>query len=118
MSENLIRKFETGATRDADTNKLDYEGFLCPVVLREYAAYMHKHRKQSNGELRASDNWQKGIPKEQYMKSLLRHVMQVWTIHRGYECFDEKGNKVTMLEALMACTFNTLGYAFEILKGR
>ncbi len=112
-----IRKFETGATRDTDNGKFDYEGFLCPRVLWEYGNYMHQHRRQANGELRDSDNWQKGIPKNVYVKSMVRHVFQVWTIHRGYSCVDEKGNEVTMKSALCAVVFNCFGHLFEILRG-
>jgi hypothetical protein len=61
-----MRNFTTGATRNSDVNKLDYEGFLSPVVLEEFAIYMQTHRKQADGKLRESDNWQKGIPKEVY----------------------------------------------------
>jgi hypothetical protein len=64
-----MREFETGATRNPEEGKLDYEGFLSPLVLECYAKYMHEHRLQSDGKLRDSDNWQKGIPKEVYMKS-------------------------------------------------
>ena len=32
-----IRKFETGATRDTDQGKYDYEGFLSPVVLDRFS---------------------------------------------------------------------------------
>ena len=53
-----IRQFDTGATRDTDQNKLDPEGFLSPMVMKCFFEYMHKNRKQSDGKLRASDNWQ------------------------------------------------------------
>ena len=105
-----IRKFETGATRDTDKNKLDYEGFISPVVLKRYAEYLNKHRVQSDGNLRASDNWQKGIPKDQYMKSLLRHVVDVWLNHRG----EYVETTEPMIDSLMAIVFNALGYAFEL----
>ena len=44
------RTFETGAYRDTDNGKLDYEAFLCPRVLESYAQYMHKNRIQSDGK--------------------------------------------------------------------
>jgi len=68
-----VRKFETGATRSTDNNKFDYEGFLSPLVIEEFGRFMHKHRIQANGNLRDSDNWQKGITPESYMKSGWRH---------------------------------------------
>ena len=80
---NKVRKFDTGATRSDDNGKLKYEGFLSPVVLHRYAQYMDKHRVQKDGTLRAPDNWQKGIPKEAYMDSLIRHTMDLWRIYRG-----------------------------------
>jgi len=105
-----IRQFNTGATRDTDVGKNDYEGFLSPKVLEMYGNYMTKHRKQSDGNLRDSDNWQKGIPKDAYIKSAWRHFLDVWMEHRGYK------SKDGMEEALMALLFNIMGYAFELLK--
>lgn len=109
---NIIRKFETGATRDSEVGKPDYEGFLSSIVLKRYGEYMSKHRVQSDGSLRNSDNWQKGIPKDQYMKSLLRHVESMWLEHRGFESQDE------LEEAICAVLFNTMGYLHETLKDR
>ena len=55
---NRMHHFGTGATRDSDANKLDFEGFLSPPALEAYAEYMHRHRFQADGVVRASDNWQ------------------------------------------------------------
>jgi len=112
-----MREFKSGATRDSDTNKNDYEGFLSPLVLERYGNYMTKHRKQADGQLRDSDNWMKGIPKEAYIKSMWRHFLDVWFIHRGYKRFDKQRNEeITIDEALMALLFNVMGYTYEILK--
>lgn len=111
-----IRKFETGATRDTAEGKFDYEGFLAPTVLEAFAAYMHKNRKQSDGSLRDSDNWQKGIPQSAYIKSGWRHFFQWWKLHRGLPCRDEKGNAVTLQDAICGLLFNAMGYLFESLK--
>lgn len=111
-----MRKFDSGATRDTDENKLDYEGFLSPLVLEKYAQYLHKHRIQSSGKLRGSDNWQKGIPKETYIKSAWRHFMSWWLIHRNYPPRYEKGNLINLEDSLCAIIFNTSGYLYEILK--
>ena len=75
-----MRVFDTGATRDADIGKNDYEGFLSPLVIQRYGKYMNKHRKQVDGKLRDSDNWQKGFGENHYavcMKSLWRHFMDL-----------------------------------------
>jgi hypothetical protein len=112
-----MRKFETGATRNPDTNKFDYEGFLSPAVLHEFGKYMHAHRRQSDGGLRDSDNWQKGIPREQYMKSMLRHVFDLWMLHRGLTPVNpDTGEPVTFHDALMGAFFNVQGYTHEYLK--
>ena len=105
-----MREFSTGATRDVDTEKYDYEGFLSPIVLERYAAYMHKHRHQADGKLRDSDNWQKGIPIPVYMKSLWRHFMDLWMGHRG--------KPIDMEETLCAMLFNTMGYLHEHLQSK
>jgi len=106
----MIRKFDTGATRDTDEGKLDFEGFFSPIVMEKFAEYMNRHRKQSDGQLRDSDNWQKGIPKKAYIKSLFRHFMDFWLEHRGYRSRDG------IEEALCGIIFNSMGYLFEILS--
>lgn len=105
-----IRTFNTGATRNVDENKYDYEGFLSPIALKAFAKYMHDNRMQANGKLRDSDNWQKGIPLDSYMKSMYRHFFSVWENHRGVESDEDIA---TSLSALM---FNVQGYLHEYLK--
>jgi hypothetical protein len=112
-----VRAFDTGATRDADDEKFDPEGFIDPRVLFAYSKYMHKNRHQSDGTLRASDNWQKGIPRDQYMKSLLRHVMDLWADHRGCpQSRNEDGQVPPLDETLGGILFNAMGYWHEVLK--
>jgi hypothetical protein len=105
-----MRQFETGATRDTDEGKYDYEGFLSPLVLECFADYMHHHRTQADGQLRDSDNWQKGIPKDAYIKSGFRHFMSWWLGHRGLR------TRQMLIEALCALMFNAMGYLHELLK--
>ena len=111
-----VREFSTGATRDNEDGKLDFEGFLSPIVLERFGQYMHQHRKQSNGQMRDSDNWQLGIPVVTYRKSLVRHLFQAWGVWRGYKVFDNKGVRVELVDALLAVVFNALGYLHELLK--
>jgi len=105
-----MRTFETGATRDSEAEKLDYEGFLSPVVLKAFAEYMHTNRLQSDGSLRSADNWQKGMPLTVYMKSAWRHFHDVWTLHRS-----TKRQQDALVRALCALLFNVMGYLHEIL---
>lgn len=117
VNKGKMQQFETGATRDSDEGKIDPEGAFSPLVLEAYAEYMADCRVCSDGSLRASDNWQKGIPLPKYMKSLWRHFFDVWKLHRGHKVFDKKTNKeITMKTALCALLFNSMGYLHEWLK--
>lgn len=112
-----VRKFESGATRDQDNDKLDYEGFFSPLVLKRYAEYMNKHRYQSDGSLRDSDNWQKLFGEHHLdvcMKSKMRHDMDLWLYHRGFS--DESREDVE--DACCAIIFNTMAYLFKVLKDK
>lgn len=112
-----VRTFNTGATRDADDEKIDFEGFLSPWAIRRYGEYMHSHKIQADGKIRDSDNWQKGIPIDQYMKSLLRHTLDAHAIHRGLATFDTKDDhEIDIEEALCAVIFNAMGFLHEHLK--
>ena len=115
-----MRTFDTGATRDNDEEKLDYDGFLSPLVIRRYAEYLHKHRTQADGKKRDSDNWQKGIPLATYIKSMWRHFMELWTMHRdpNPEYQDDNTMDCDMEEALCAIIFNASGYLHELLKAK
>lgn len=104
-----MRTFATGATRDSSDDKLDYEGFLHPAVLRAYAEYMHEKRHTPDG-LRDSDNWQKGIPNEECLKSLLRHVMDLWLWNRGEVPSEHE------LTAACAVLFNVQAIMLNMLR--
>lgn len=108
-----IRQYETGATRDTDHDKLKYEGFISPLVEKRFAEYMHVHRKQPDGNLRAPDNWQKGIPLADYADSLVRHV-QDFRLHA--DGFAAEAVSQDIEDVLCAIRFNVDGYLFEILK--
>jgi len=104
-----VRHYDTGATRDTDAGKLDYHGFVSFTALERFAQYMHQHRKQADGHLRDSDNWKKGIPREDYVKSLTRHVVD-------FVLADERGDFDQAEELACAIWFNTQGYLHECLR--
>jgi hypothetical protein len=110
--DKVMRSFSTGATRDTAEGKLDMEGFTHPLVMKQFAKYMNMNRLQSDGQLRDSDNWQKGIPTTAYMKSLKRHCDEVWENHRGFK------TEAGMIAALCGIMFNSMGYLLEYLKER
>jgi hypothetical protein len=113
--DGVLRGFDTGATRDTAEGKLDYEGFLSPAVLQQFARYMNMNRLQSDGKLRDSDNWQKGIPMDVYMKSGYRHFFEWWNIHRRWD----KGSRredIDLVAGITGLMFNCMGYLHEWLK--
>lgn len=114
---DAVRKFDTGATRSPDTNRPDFDGFLSPLVVARFADYMNKHRKQSDGQPRDSDNWQKGMPLASYMKGGWRHFMHWWTRHRGWKVEDPHAS-MDIEEDICALIFNAQGYLHEILKAK
>lgn len=110
LDDGVQRTFSTGATRDTSIDKPDYEGFLSPLVIERFGQYMMDHQQQSDGRLRASDNWQKGIPEDVYIKSGFRHFMDWWMYHRT------GASLVPVDELLCALMFNVMGYLHEHLK--
>lgn len=112
-----VRAFDSGATRSADTGRYDPEGFMSPLVMERFCEYMQKHRVQSDGSVRGSDNWQKGMPKDTYIKGMWRHFLHLWTRHRGHVVRDPLAT-ADIEEDLCALLFNVQGYLFEILKAK
>jgi len=105
-----VRRFETGATRDSDEGKPEYAGFLSPLVLQRFAAYMHQHRYQPDGTVRSSRNWRKGMALAVYEESLLRHIVDIWLHLEGFA-----GAREDLESALCGALFNTQGLLHEIL---
>lgn len=112
-----MNTFDTGATRSEDTVRDDPEGYLSPLFMEMFFQYMTKHRVQADGEVRESDNWQKGIPLDRYMKGAWRHFFHLWQRHRGWEVTDELAAD-SIEEDMAALFFNLQGYAHEYLKNR
>lgn len=115
--ENAPRVFGSGASRNSDIGKNDYDGFLSPYVIKSFGDYMHKMRYLEDGSMRDSDNWQKGIPLDQYRKSMWRHFMDVWVVSRTGKDYDD--NIIFQDEytnSLNALLFNVMGLLHEELK--
>lgn len=110
-----MREFSSGATRDNDTEKIDFEGFLNPLVLQAFGEYMHHHRKQADGKLRDSDNWQSLFGDNHYdvcIKSAWRHFHDLCMEHRGYK------SREGIDAALGGLIFNAMAYWLKILLER
>ena len=112
-----MRQFGTGASRDADdhSEKPSYFKALSPIVLREYAKYLGRHRTMADGTKRDWNNWKKGLPMDVYADGLLRHTMAVWLILQGYKAYDNHG-EVNLKDSLNGVMFATNGMLHEILK--
>lgn len=109
--------FATGATRSTSEGKIDYEGHINPDVLAVFGEFMNKHRVQRDGRLRASDNWQQGIPIYRYVKSLVRHTFEFWRMWRGTPVINpDNDSYFTFREVLSAMLFNTMGIIYEMQR--
>lgn len=98
------RVFDTGAMRNSGRNKLHFAGCFDPRVLADYAQFI----RTSNADKRADDNWKLGIPVDEALESLLRHVMDLWQILEGSQPErPEDGSLPTIQEACGAIWFNT-----------
>lgn len=111
--DGTLRSFDTGATRDTAQGKLEPWGFTSPLADIAFCEYMHANRKQSDGALRASDNWKKGIPVDAYWHSLSRHVLDLRLQWEGYP---GSARTSDMIESLCAIRFNVDGLLHELLR--
>lgn len=110
-----LRTFGTGATRDTGEGKHEPWGFTSALVEKRFCRYMHKHREQSDGELRDSDNWKKGIPLDAYAHSLSRHIQDL-RLH--LEGFNYEAREHDLEEVLCSVLFNVQGMLHEVIKKR
>lgn len=121
-----LRTFATGATRDTAVGKIDPEAFFDPRVVLTFCEYMDRHRVQADGSLRDGDNWQKGFTRESIAKSLNRHHLDFWLMHRGHRpsskdhlaIYREHGKRRAQIEVLCAIYFNAAAYLREVIRNR
>jgi len=129
----MVRKFESGATRDTSNGKFEYVGFMHPLGDYSFARYMHQHRFQSDGTMRDSNNWWNGFGFETIIQSLARHVEDLKLLHLGYHVFEKRDGdnvekkvffecplelpdgyeEVTIEDACNAIRFNAEAYKIE-----
>lgn len=109
----MFRTHPTGASRDLDDGKPDFEAMLSPLVLECYGAYMTRKRRMADGTLREADNWKKGMPLAWFIKSGWRHMIDWWKHHRKEGVTTE-----TLEDTLCALLFNVSGFLHETLKAK
>lgn len=112
-----LRNFDTGAIRDNDENKINYQGALSPLVLEAYGAYIQKHSLLPDGTRRNNKNWQNlfGTHEEHRqvcIESAWRHFIDLLMEHDGYNSRDG------LDEAIGGLMFNIQAYWFSVLKER
>ncbi len=110
-----LRKFSTGATRDTTEGKHEPWGFTSALAEKRFCEYMHKHRTQSDGKLRDSDNWKQGIPVDVYKHSLSRHIQDLRLILDGSSLQAQESD---LEEVLCAILFNVQGMLHETIRNR
>lgn len=113
IDSGQLRTYDTGATRDTSEGKTEPWRFTSALVEQRFSEYMHKHRRQSDGNLREADNWKKGISIRDYYDSLSRHVQDLRLIFEGYP---EKARERDLEEVLCAVLFNVQGLLHEVIK--
>lgn len=96
------RTFKSGAIRDVDDGKENYVESLSWIALGRFAKYMNRVSvKYGEG------NWIKGIPQEEYEKSLLRHIQKYFSAkYNGVDVEPE-------IDHLSAAFFNLQGLMHE-----
>lgn len=112
MDKVANRVFETGATRSPLGNKLEYDGYLNPLVLKRFAEYMKKHQTQADGQQRAADNWQLNIDMKSLHDSKKRHDIDVWLHIKGYP---EEATE-DMEESLCAAIFGNMAMLKQVME--
>ncbi len=83
-NESGYREFPSGATRDTALGKLEISRYTHPAVFKRYAQFMKSKQVMPDGDYRRGDNWQAGIPEEELLESLMRHVTDIWLHIQGW----------------------------------
>ena len=111
-SKEYVKPYNMGNSSDFRYAPDPYEEATAkPLGKPVVRTYMLSCQYLKDGTLRSSDNWQKGIPVSAYMKSLLRHVIELWTQYRTDPASISE-------ETLCATLFNAQGILHETLKER
>jgi hypothetical protein len=109
------RKFDTGADRDLNHDKPQYAACFPPELMRAFGQYMLAKSRRNDGSIRSCSNWQKGIPIESYIDSLLRHATDLRLVRKGFTVTERDGHEMSEKELACALVFNANGLLFEIL---
>jgi hypothetical protein len=111
--DGTLRTYPSGATRDTAEGKLEPWGFTSALAEKAYCEYMHEHRRQSDGGMRDSDNWKKGIPLDVFFHSLSRHILDLKLQWEGH---GSQARSEDMIDTLCAIKFNVDGMLHEMVK--
>lgn len=106
-----MRTYDTGATRNTNKGKPDYAGYTSFAAMQRFGQYMLEHQKQADGTFRASDNWKKGIPINDYKESAYRHTVDLLALLERNE-----GTAKQIEDLACAVLFNWQGFLHEWLN--
>lgn len=82
-----FRKFDTWASRDTATWKLEWSNYSHPLCDYSFANYM-KSKQIIWWEYRRGDNRQKWIPSDVLFESLIRHTNELRLLYKWYRLFE------------------------------
>lgn len=102
VKDNDKRRFNTGAQRDNDVGKPDLIESLSWLALHRHGLYM-----RSKEERYGRGNWKKGIPIEEYEKSVMRHLQKYLANKYDGGSFEPEEDH------LCAALFNLIGMIHE-----
>ena len=85
------RTFETGATRNGNKGKYEFDKYVNPINELSYAQYMKSHQV-INWEYRPWDNRQKGIPFDSLFESAYRHMQTLCLLYQWYDVYEIEEN--------------------------
>lgn len=98
------RTFESGAIRGNADDKENYIGAVSWIALKRITKYQNEAEKKGGY---SKGHWKKGIPIEEFEKSLMRHLQKY--LANKYE----NANEEPEVDHLAAAFFNLQGIIFE-----
>jgi len=107
-----FRTFDSWASRDLATWKLEWQNYSHPLNDYSFANYM-KSKQIIGGEYRRWDNRQNWMPSDVLFESLIRHTEELRLLYKWYRLFETKQDGVIDMIVLQKNTvFNEDAYDF------
>ena len=114
QNKAAFRTSSSGATRDLNDGKKQYDKFIHPLVIERFADYMQGKRAMPDGSSREGDNWWNGFPREWLIESMGRHYQDTLLHTKGFHEATTEDEET----ALCGLLFNVQSMLMEVLLGR